>query len=123
MSNGKPEQEAEVSRGITLKVLDDVLHDFGLARHNGRSSIDLIGAIPAIQETKSQHVNMSLVGAVPSLANAIAATQIYEARGGQPQTIAIDLQRSHNYLDPDIGMTPTINGQVRDRSMNIHSML
>lgn len=112
MSKVELDREAEVSRNITLKVLDDVLRDFGLTRNNSKSRVELVGSIPATRETKSEHINMSLTGAVPSLANAIAATQIFEARGGQPQSITVDLQRSHNYLDPDIGMTPTINGQV-----------
>jgi hypothetical protein len=106
------DRECEISREITLQLLDEILNDFGLARKNGNSSVQLLGAIPGHQQTKSEHINMSLVGAVPSLANAIVATQIFEARGGQPQSITVDLQRSHNYIDPDIGMTPTINGQV-----------
>lgn len=105
--------EADTSRRITLEVLDEILDDFGISRSNGTSCIDLSGAIPQIQQTKSEHINMSLIGAVPSLANAVAATQIFEARGGQAQTIGVDLRRSHNYLDPNIGVTPTINGQVR----------
>jgi hypothetical protein len=55
------------------------------------------------------------------LANAVAATQIYEARGGPPQKIQADLRKGHNYIDPDTGMTPTINGQVghyRDISLS-----
>ena len=80
---------------------------------NGKSQVLLQGSIPAIRLTKSEHINMSLIGAIPSLANAIAATQIYEARGGAAQSVSVDLQRAHSYLDPDIGMTPTINGQVR----------
>jgi len=111
MSDGALAQEAHVSQEVTLKLLDTILADFGLARNNGTSTIELEGAIPALQQTKSQHIMMSLVGAIPSLGNAIAATQIFEARGGDPQTIAIDLRKAHNYLDPDIGMTPTINGQ------------
>lgn len=112
MSSKDPETEAGSSQRITFKVLDDILHDFGLSRKNGKSSIELLGAIPDAQQTNSQHINMSLIGAVPSLANAIVASQIFEARGGEAQSIAIDLQRSHNYLDADIGMTPTINGQA-----------
>ena len=46
-----------------------------------------------------------------AVANAVAATQIYEARGGKPQDIEVDLSRGHNYLDADTGMTPTLNGQ------------
>lgn len=116
------DQETTISHATTLKALDAILHDFGLERSNGKSCIELRGSIPALEQTKSRHINMSLVGAVPALANAIAATQIFEARGGEPQTIAIDLQRSHNYLDPDIGMTPTINGQVVLQSANAVSL-
>ncbi|KAF2174289.1 hypothetical protein M409DRAFT_16552 [Zasmidium cellare ATCC 36951] len=111
MSSEKQDSEAATSHRITLEILDTILNDFGVSRANGRSTVELRGALPNIEQTKSQHINMSLIGAVPSLANAIVATQIFEARGGDPQTIAIELQRSHNYLDPDIGMTPTINGQ------------
>lgn len=106
------DQEAEASHNVTVKILDGILQDFGLQRNNGRSDIKLVGFIPALKETHSEHINMSLIGAIPSLANAIAATQIFEARGGLSQTITIDLQRAHNYLDPNIGMTPTLNGQV-----------
>jgi hypothetical protein len=104
--------EVQISHRITLALLDQILEDFGLDRKHGLSSIKLIGSLPSITETKSDDINMSLIGAVPSLANAIVATQIFEARGGAPQSIGIDLRRAHNYLDPDIGMTPTLNGQV-----------
>lgn len=113
MANSIQSDEAETSFRITLKLLDEILNDFGLARENGRSSIELLGAVPGARETKSDHINMSLTGAIPSLANAVVATQIFEARGGKAQSISVDLRRSHNYLDPDVGMTPTINGQVR----------
>ena len=106
-------REAKMSRDITLKILDEILEDFGLDRNNGSSTINLVGSIPDVQQTRSEHINMSLVGAVPSLANAVAATQIFEARSGDTQSIEVDLQRSDNYLDPNIGMTPTINGQVQ----------
>jgi hypothetical protein len=71
-----------------------------------------LGGIPALPSTKSEKINLSLIGAIPALANAVAATQVYEVRGGKKQTIEIDLRRGHNYIDPDIGMTPSINGQV-----------
>lgn len=103
----------DTAHGRMLEILDTILNDFGLSRSNGSSRIELQGQIPAARETNSEHINMSLVGALPSLANAIAASQIFEARGGKAQTISVNLQRAHNYLDPDIGMTPTINGQVR----------
>lgn len=92
--------------------LDTVLQDFGLSRAENGSSVTFIGGVPPARETESHNINLSLVGAIPALANAIAATQIFEARGGQPQTIQVDLRKSHNYLDPDTGMTPTLNGQV-----------
>lgn len=111
--------ELPTSCRITLELLDKILKDFGLSHSNGKSTIELQGALPDIEQTKSQNIHMSLIGAIPSLANAVAATQIYEARGGEPQTIAIELQRSHNYLDPDIGMTPTLNGQVRNISCEL----
>ena len=71
-----------------------------------------MGGIPALSSTNSENICLSLIGAIPALANAVAATQINEARGGKSQTIEIDLRRGHNYIDPDIGMTPSINGQV-----------
>lgn len=105
--------EVQTSHQIVLKVLDDILNDFGITRSEAKTQVELVGAIPTIQTTKSEHINMTLAGAIPSLANAIVAAQIFEARGGPSQKITIDLRRAHNYLDPDIGMTPTINGQVR----------
>jgi hypothetical protein len=92
--------------------LDTILKDFGLERKENGSSIKFVGEIPDATATSSQKIDLSLIGTIPSLANAIAATQIYEARGGARQTIEVDLRRGHNYIDPDIGMTPSINGQV-----------
>lgn len=115
-SNSPSSMQAEqgnFSHAIVLELLDTILDDFGLSRSNGKSSIELRGSIPVVSETKSERINMSLIGAIPSLGNAIVATQIFEARKGESQTIEVDLQRAHNYLDPDIGMTPSINGQVR----------
>jgi hypothetical protein len=100
------------SQGIALQSLDEALRDFGLSRKSDGSQIRFVGGIPALSSTKSEKINLSLIGAIPALANAVAATQIYEARGGEKQTIEIDLRRGHNYIDPDIGMTPSINGQV-----------
>lgn len=100
------------SQRIALQSLDDILHDFGLSRKPDGSQIHFVGAIPALSSTNSEKINLSLIGAIPALANAVAATQINEARGGERQTIEIDLRRGHNYIDPDIGMTPSINGQV-----------
>ncbi|KAF2665907.1 CoA-transferase family III [Microthyrium microscopicum] len=102
---------ASLSHSIALNVLDEVLEDFGLSRKANGTTILFTGDIPSQESTKSQIINLSLIGSIPALANAVAATQIYEARGGQAQNIDIDLRRGHNYIDPDIGMTPTINGQ------------
>lgn len=107
------QDQPSTTHGRVLEILDTILNDFGLSRSNGSSRIELQGQIPAARETNSEHIDMSLTGAIPSLANAIAASQIFEARGGKAQTISVDLQRAHNYLNPDIGMTPKINGQVR----------
>jgi hypothetical protein len=104
---------SEISSRLALSVLDEILRDFGLSRHKTGSSVSFVGSIPSLASTKSQRINLSLIGSIPALANAVAATQIYEARGGEPQHVEIDLRRGHNYIDPDIGMTPTVNGQVR----------
>jgi hypothetical protein len=96
-----------------LDKLDTILTDFGLSRKEHGTSINFVGEIPAVSATSSQKIDLSLIGTIPALANAVAATQIYEARGGASQTIEVDLRRGHNYIDPDIGMTPSINGQVR----------
>jgi hypothetical protein len=103
----------EPSHAIALQVLDEILHDSGLQRKPNGSTISFTGTIPSPTAAKSQNINLPLIGTIPALANAIAATQIYEARGGETQSITVDLGKGHNYLDPDIGMTPTINGQVR----------
>lgn len=94
------------------KILDAILDDFGLQRNSHGSSVKFVGEVPGFSAKFNDNINLSLIGAIPSLANAVAATQIYEARGGQSQTIEVDLRKAHNYLDPDTGMTPTINGQV-----------
>jgi hypothetical protein len=103
---------APPSHAITLQALDTILHDFGVSRKPDGSTISFVGEIPSAAETKSHKINLSLIGTIPSLANAVLATQIYEARGGRRQNIEVDLRRGHNYIDPDIGMTPSINGQV-----------
>jgi hypothetical protein len=95
-----------------LKALDTILADFGLEQKADGSAVKFVGEIPAVERTKSQKIDLSLIGTIPALANAVAATQIFEARGGEKQTIEVDLRRGHNYIDPDIGMTPSINGQV-----------
>jgi len=108
------------SQRIATEALDEILADFGLSRRPNGSPVSFIGEIPALKETKSQKINLSLIGSIPAGANALAATQIYEARGGQPQNIELDLRRGHNYIDPDIGMTPTINGQVCLQESTFH---
>jgi hypothetical protein len=100
------------SHAIALQALDTILQDFSVSRKPDGSTINFVGEIPPASETKSHKINLSLIGTIPSLANAVLATQIYEARGGQRQQIQVDLRRGHNYIDPDIGMTPSINGQV-----------
>lgn len=100
------------SHTTALELLDTILKDFGLRREPHGSCIKFVGGIPGMHGTKSENINLTLLGTVPALANAIAATQIYEARGGKAQTIEVDLRKGHNYLDPDTGMTPTVNGQV-----------
>jgi hypothetical protein len=97
------------SQEIAQNALKEILKDFGLS--TGSSRVHFTGEIPSPAATKSHKINLTLIGTTPALANAVAASQIYEARGGQPQQISADLSRGHNYIDPDIGMTPTINGQ------------
>ena len=99
------------SQDLAYSALDDLLADFGLDHSQADSKIQFVNNIPPKAATKSQHINLTLVGAIPSAANALVAARIFEQRGGEPQTITIDLRKSHNYIDPDIGMTPSINGQ------------
>jgi hypothetical protein len=113
---------ASDSQRIASQALDEILADFGVSRRPDGSSVTFVGRIPALMETKSQKINLSLVGSIPAGANALVATQIYEARGGQPHNIELDLRRGHNYIDPDIGMTPTINGQVFTCSLESSSI-
>ncbi|KIW13782.1 hypothetical protein PV08_08973 [Exophiala spinifera] len=98
---------------VALETLNDILDDFQIPRCTPESGPKIIfkGAIPPAEQTHSQKMNLSLIGAIPSLANAVAAAQIFEARKAARQSIEIDLRRSHNYTDPDLGMTPTLNGQ------------
>lgn len=103
---------ASQSLALAMQALDTILNDFGLERKPDGSAVEFVGEIPAVEKTKSQKINLSLIGAIPALANAVAATHIFEARGGERQSIEVDLRRGHNYIDPDIGMTPSINGQV-----------
>jgi hypothetical protein len=110
---GNSDIMAPASHTAAYQALDTILQDFGLARNASGSDVSFVGEIPSSSTTKSQKINLSLIGTIPALANAVAASQIYEARGGQKQQIQVDLRRGHNYIDPDIGMTPSINGQVR----------
>lgn len=107
------DESGSASHAIAHHLLRTILTDFGLAQRKNGSAVTFIGEIPSLAETNSGKINLSYIGAIPSLANAIVATQIYEGRGGRPQEITLDLRKAHNYLDPNIGMTPTINGQVR----------
>jgi hypothetical protein len=107
-----PKMVVTESQKIAYQALDEILSDFGLARNKDDSEVKFTGEIPVLSQTKSEKINLTLVGAVPSTANALAAARIYQARGGKRQTIEVDLRRGHNYIDPDIGMTPSINGQV-----------
>lgn len=111
-------KSADSDTVCAMKTFDNILHDFGLSQNNGKSVARLHGPIPAAEQTDSQQLNLSLVGSLPSLANALAASQIYELRGGAPQDVSVDGARGHNYLDPDVGMTPTINGQVSPAIIN-----
>jgi len=104
---------ADPTHQVALQSLYDILDDFQIPRPSPRSGPQIVfkGAIPPPEQTKSQKFSMSLIGAIPSLANAVTAAQIFEARTGARQTVEVDLHRSHNYTDPDFGMTPTVNGQ------------
>ncbi|KPI38406.1 Acetyl-CoA:oxalate CoA-transferase [Cyphellophora attinorum] len=95
------------------QTLEDILQEFDVSKQEGAASsnVRFEGDIPHPNTTHSQNLNLTLVGCIPALANAVAAAEILEARGGPRQTITADLRRGHNYIDPGIGMTPTINGQ------------
>lgn len=97
------------SGAIALEALGGYLSEFGITLPEG--AVSFVGGIPPPEQTHSEKFNLSLIGAVPSVANAAVAAQIFEARGGAPQKIEADLRRGHNYIDPDIGMTPSLNGQ------------
>ncbi|CAK1361730.1 hypothetical protein CB0940_02933 [Cercospora beticola] len=101
------------SRQIAEQTLQDVLNDFDikLPSHVQNFAIDFPYPIPSPEETNSEKLNLSLVGAIPACANAIIAAAIFQARGGAAQRVGIDLRRGHNYIDPDIGMTPSLNRQ------------
>jgi hypothetical protein len=113
-ANDRNSPMAHPTHEVVFSVLDTVLGEFGLRREEHGCRVELVGDVPGPQGSAlNQKLNLSLTGTVPALANAIAATQIYEARGGCPQKIQVDLRKGQNYLDPDAGMTPTLNGQVR----------
>lgn len=97
------------SVATAIEALGGYLSEFGITITE--DAVSFVGRIPPPEQTHSEKFNLSLIGAVPSVANAAIAAQIYEARGGAPQTVEADLRRGHNYIDPDIGMTPSLNGQ------------
>ncbi|GFF31192.1 caiB/baiF CoA-transferase family protein DDB_G0269880 [Aspergillus udagawae] len=101
------------SHGIAAQALNDILGDFNipLPTDGNGPRIKFTGTIPPPEQTKSEKICLSLVGGIPALACAVTAAQIFQARGGEQQTVEIDLRRGHNYIDPDIGMTPSLNGQ------------
>lgn len=97
------------SAATALEALGGYLSEFGITLPE--DAVSFIGSIPPPEETHSEKFNLSLVGAIPSVANAVVAAQVFEARGGAPQKVEADLRRGHNYIDPDVGMTPSLNGQ------------
>ncbi|GIZ46184.1 hypothetical protein CKM354_000932200 [Cercospora kikuchii] len=105
--------EVSTFRQIVEQTLQDVLDDFGikLPSQDQHFGVDFPHPIPPPEETNSEKLNLSLVGAIPACANAIVAAAIFQGRGGGAQRVEIDLRRGHNYIDPDIGMTPSLNGQ------------
>ncbi|KAF9895242.1 hypothetical protein FE257_000144 [Aspergillus nanangensis] len=106
-------RQTDLSHISAFTTLADILADFQIplpSTTNGPEII-LTGEIPSPELTKSQRINLTLIGAIPALANAVVAATIFEARGGSRQRVEIDLRRGHNYIDPDIGMTPSLNGQ------------
>lgn len=103
------------SSDIALQSLETYVSEFGVALPAG--AVSFVGSIPPPRQTRSEKLNLSLIGTIPSAANAAIAAQIFEARGGSPQTVEADLRRGHNYIDPDIGMTPSLNGQEITRDL------
>jgi hypothetical protein len=109
-----PNDAGHPSQAAAHQSLTDLLKEFDIpAQETGDAGPDVRfeGAIPAPSTTHSQKLNLTLVGSIPALANAVTAAKIFEARGGQRQTVSVDLRRGHNYIDPGVGMTPTVNGQ------------
>lgn len=102
------------------QALASILTDFKLEQEQKEyaSRVNFIGEVPNVANTNSQKINLSLVGAVPAAANALVAGWIFEERGilkergGRKQVVEVDVGRGHNYIDPDVGMTPSLNGQV-----------
>lgn len=108
-------KKSDRSGDIALEALEGFLSEFGITLPEG--AVSFVGSIPPPEQTHSEKLNLSLVGTIPSVANAAVAAQIFEARGGAPQTVEADLRRGHNYIDPDIGMTPSLNGQEITRDL------
>ncbi|PVH87116.1 CoA-transferase family III [Cadophora sp. DSE1049] len=92
-------------------LLDKLLADFGASRENGKSTVKFTNPLPPSSTHQSSKINLSLAGSIPSTACVVLASQIHEARTGQSQTITTDLSRGGSYIDPDEGMTPSLNGQ------------
>ncbi|TLD22629.1 uncharacterized protein E2P81_ATG07822 [Venturia nashicola] len=90
------------------KTLTAILADFGLDKEQERrkfgSKVNFVGQIPSVEKTGSEKINLSLVGAVPAAANALAASWIFEGRGGGEQVVDVDVGRGHNYIDPDVDL-------------------
>lgn len=101
------------SQQAALQTFYDILDDFDIPRPTSDHGPEVVfkNGLPPPEQARSEVINLSLVGAIPSLANAVAAAAIFEARGGGRQRVELDLRRGHNYIDPDVGMTPTLNGQ------------
>ncbi|OQV04844.1 hypothetical protein CLAIMM_09668 [Cladophialophora immunda] len=99
------------SQRIASSYLDTILADFGASNSLAKSTVRFTHGFPPVSQTKGTDIHLSLIGAIPSAANALLAARMLELRGGPAQEIEIDLRRSHNYIDPDIGMTPCVWGQ------------
>lgn len=101
------------SRQIAEQTLADFLQNFDIFIPKSTGGVDVVfhSALPDPQTTESEKLNLALIGAIPAAANAVTAAEIFRCRGGPGQRVEVDLRRGHNYIDPDIGMTPTLNGQ------------
>lgn len=101
------------SHRVARSLLKMLLNDFGMGDNQEIcANVVFEGDMPSLASTNSQHLLLSLIGAIPATANALVAAHIVELRGGQGQKVTVDLRRGHNYIDPNIGMIPTINGQA-----------